>query len=157
MEALKTIVDGFGHKDLNLLKQMKSFMEDKIASVIKDIAATSKLVKPEEYITYDDAFLTDCDTNLGIIGDLESLGLHTRTSKSVSTAWLTLNDQSYSWMSSQGPVTSKSRSLDSNNTSFIKEIMDKINSEKGLKLNSCLVSYYPSENATLKLHADDEP
>ena len=155
MESFQALLDGLCHEDLSLAKHMKKLLEDKICNMYQEIKSDSAGVNVDNYVTYEEEYLPECD-KLGLVGDLESLGLCNGKQDKTKHAWLALDNQSYTWDSSQGPVVNEPLNLESNNTSFIKKMLDKINSDKGLKLNSCLVTYYPCADSSLTLHADDE-
>ena len=156
MEHFKNLLDGLGHADLSMAKAMVKLLENKIISLNKEIKSYSAEAKIEEYVTYENNYIPDSDNELGLISDLESLGLKSSSAKT-QHVWLTLDEQPYSWMSSQGKVVNNPPySINSQNTTFIKNLMDKINEDKGVNMNSCLVTFYPSKDTNLSLHADDE-
>lgn len=154
MDIFNELLD---NADINLMKLMKAAVEQRIVKTINENKVKMPTADINEFVTYKESYLPE-ESSVefqGLLADLEDIHLDKTSKSGIETAWLSSANQSYSWMSSQGPVHNQPKDI--NDSKFIKQIMENINSEFDLKLNSCLVSYYSNKKVTNSLHADDEP
>ena len=135
--------------DLHILRELDDFVKNKI--IEKENSANVK-----DYVSVKKEFITDLGgvEYQSILSDLDLLKLKKTHKKDIQTAWLTLNNEPYNWKSRTGVVINEPKDI--NSVPYIKKTMERINSELKVNLNSCLVSYYPSADITLRLHSDNE-
>jgi len=78
------------------------------------------------------------------------------TPHKTSSIWLSDTDESYDWKSTTSGKTFSNKAHRLSDLQGINELCGKINAEMNVELNSCLVTFYPSGTAGLRLHADNE-
>ena len=110
-----------------------------------------------DYTDYVPNFLTDSFNRDILLSELESeimgFKLSTKINK-VQNRFISKFDKPYIWESRNGPVINNPESFD--NFPEITHLMNEINAKFGYKLNSVLISYYPSGNSRTRLHDDSE-
>ena len=91
-----------------------------------------------------------------VMADVVSLNLAGKSkSNETSTQWLTNTGEAYVWQTSSGsPVVKTPQPIE--DYRGISGVMDFLNSDLGLRLNSCLVSCLKSGSSNLRLHNDNE-
>ena len=152
MDAFLNVVSSV---DLASKKEFLKCLQKIITDETNEIKAKSKFADVNGYVTYEEDFLDeDSEVYQNVLVDLNALNLNTSPREGISKTWLTLSDQPYSWMSMKGPVINHPQSM--LKTPGIQNILDKINTNNNISLNSCLVSFYPSEKISLSLHSDNE-
>ena len=139
---------------LRLLKELNADLESSIVKKVNELKSITKTVDISNFVTHEESFIPDTDDYNNLLKELESIQLKKQWN-GVETAWLTTTNQAYNWSSSQGEVENSPKDI--NDYCSITNIMDKLNKDFNLKLNSCLVSYYPDERVNQRLHADNEP
>ena len=92
-----------------------------------------------------------------ISAEVESLNMPNKAlgKSDCITQWLTLTGQSYAWKNSRGNKTVKDP-LSFDNFPGILGMLNQLNSEYGVSLNSCLISCLPDGQSKLRLHDDGE-
>jgi alkylated DNA repair dioxygenase AlkB/lysophospholipase L1-like esterase len=127
----------------------KKIVNDKVNSSTKDIrdfVTEAKDFVPSGSPLYDK-----------IQADIESFKfIGSDTPHKTSSIWLSDTDESYDWTSATTGRTFTNKAHSLSDLQGINELCGKINAEFEVELNSCLVTYYPSGTAGLRLHADNE-
>ena len=87
--------------------------------------------------------------------ELKSLDLHSH-GKKVKSQWLSSTSDSYEWNSYKGTVINTPKPIVEYPS--VCELMELVNKHPGTTgdMDSCLVSCFPTDSATLNLHRDDE-
>ena len=156
MDAFKSLVyqvDLITKKEF--LKYLQAMITEDTNKQKSEAKLKAKTANADDYITYEEDYITqDSELSISIMSDLNGLNLSSSTRNGISRVWLTSKNEPYSWMSKKGPIVNIPKPLE--NTPAIKKIMDNLDKEKGLALNSCLVSLYPSQKVSLGLHSDNE-
>ena len=142
---------------LSDLTKAKSLLENqlKVAQIAHKSEARSKVIG--DFVTQHKNFLAGTADDVlvaSIQADLESLDIKRPTS-GTSALWLSPDDQSYSWGTKNGTITNNPVSFDK--APAIKQLLDRINVNLGLDLNSCLVTLFKNGRSSIRLHHDDEP
>ena len=110
-----------------------------------------------DYVEHADDLDIDDDLSAGVLQELQSLNLKSRSSKGkpakVKTQWLSPSDEPYNY----GNVINKPKPID--DYPFICSLMKKVNSHVSTTgdMTAALVSCMSTPKTTLSLHADDEP
>lgn len=111
-----------------------------------------------DYVKCYDEFVTNTDFNIETLtSELKNLKSQLResTSLGVQNLWLSNTNRPYSWKSKSGTVNNPPIAI----TGFpeINSMLEKLNKDISLDLNSCLFSYYKDREACTSLHNDNEP
>ncbi|NRB82046.1 MAG: alpha-ketoglutarate-dependent dioxygenase AlkB, partial [Saccharospirillaceae bacterium] len=111
-----------------------------------------------DFVKIQDKFvLTDDSDDIlfsGIKAELESLQMDCSIG-STDTKWLTDTNLSYTWTSKAGKTFSN-EPVCLNQYKCIQKLLEKINSNFNVDLNSCLVTYYRDGTSGLRPHSDNE-
>lgn len=152
MDAFINVVSSV---DLATKKEFLKHLQKIVTDETNELKSQARVADINNYVGYEDNFVIENSEELNnVLNDLNTLNLSSSSREGISKTWLTSTDQPYSWMSSTGPVVNHPKPL--LKTPAIKTLLERINNEKGLELNSCLVSFYPSEKVSLSLHTDNE-
>lgn len=113
--------------------------------------------QPKDFVDYHENFVEKNSVNdAAILAELDSLAFKTRNAESelVQNKFISSCSQSYIWQSSKGSVINEPLSLD--NFPGIRELMNRINSTYGYKLNCVLVSCLANGRVSVRPHDDGE-
>ena len=112
--------------------------------------------KVTDYVEMLESFIPTGDFLFsGIRAEIESLGLSSKSSSSPSNKWLSLVDEDYTWFNSKGTKFAH-KANDLSQYPSILNLMEKINTDLSIDINSCLVTHYKDGKAGIRLHQDDE-
>ena len=147
VELLKTT-------SLDLKRQMLQFLTDDITSCEK-LASEKTAQIPEDIVNYVE-HIEDLELDntliLGIHDELQRLDLKAPPHK-VNTQWISPSSESYNY----GKVVNHPKPIsDFPNISKLMGIVNSHHSTTG-DMDACIVSCFPSREATLRLHKDNEP
>lgn len=147
----------FDQLSLGDLYKCQKLLADKVKIAQKNHRSLCKTKVITDYVEVRDDFLTPSGDEVlfnGIMAEVESLSMKAPSGKTKSK-WLTSTGESYSWSSNSGHETmNEPIAIDS--FPSVKRLLDKVNVDFGLDLNSCLVTLYQDGRSGLRLHADDE-
>ena len=152
------IIKDFGSLTLADLYKCENSLKDIIKHKKNEHRAYTTSLNIMDYVECCNDFVSETDFNVvDLTSELESLKSQVResTSSGVQNLWLSTEDRPYSWKSKSGMVTNPPINI----TEFheINTMLDKLNKDLDLNLNSCLFSYYKNGKACARLHNDDEP
>ena len=146
---------------LKVRLQVQDIVNASVDEAKEEIRGKTLSANINDYVKYEENFLPDGNSveTIALTADLDHLGLHHKSNSGTAnsapaTAWVTNCNKPYSWSSRKGKVVNEPLPLSEYES--IKNIMDKINNDYNLCLDSCLVMYYPDNYASVKLHSDDE-
>ena len=141
--------------DLQFLKLVKAEVEAKIKTAIDNNKIHSRTADINEYIVHEKSFLESNSLLFqNLVKELEDLELHKSAKSGPENVWISNTNLDYVWKAGNKSIVNQPRDLE--NYKCIKDIMHKINTDKGLLLNSCLVTYYKAKDVYLRLHSDRE-
>ncbi len=140
----------------NDLYKAQDLLKAKIKLAQHEHKSVAKGLKVNDYVTTHSDYVKNCPDILveGLLADIESLNLK-KPAKGTSVKWLTNSNEPYSWSSKQGVVKNDPSPLKKCPT--IEKLLQKINQDFNLDLNSCLITHYRDGKAGIRLHDDSEP
>ena len=90
------------------------------------------------------------------MSDIEGLGFSKKSS--ITSAWLTTLDQPYIWESKKNNTIVVNKPINIFDPAYqaILGVLNQINADYNLELNSCLLTWIPNGSSNIRLHADNE-
>ncbi len=159
MDALNVLNAFFDSMSLSGLYKCKSVLEEKIKHAKTEHKSEVKRANISDYVQMHDNFIPTDKVN-GILfsavqAEVESFNLFSKSGSKTVAKWLSTGNEPYSWTSSSGKKFVNTAS-DISKCPAIFELMEKINSELHVKMNSCLVTCFKDGTSGIRLHCDDE-
>ncbi len=137
------------------LLECKTQLDTHIKRVKEQHRISAANMNIKDFISQPSPFIDPNSAQYGLLcAELESLNLK-QQSNGVATKWLTQTGQPYKWNRANGSATVK-EPISFENYPTINALLNKLNSDKNLSLNSCLVSCMRDGRCSLRLHNDDE-
>ncbi len=159
MDALNVLNAFFDSMSLSGLYKCKSVLEDKIKHAKDEHKSEVKRANISDYVQMHNNFIpTDKDSGIlfsAVLAEVLSFDLCSKSGSKTVAKWLSSDKEPYSWSSSSGKKFVNTAS-DISKYPAISELMEKINSEHHVKMNSCLVTCFKDGTSGIRLHCDDE-
>ena len=162
-----SIVDQITKLDLNELYNISTAIDHVIANkslaeptmqINTNVSRNIDFSEPREvldFVQYSPDRFIDEDTEKLLSAEIDSMQFNKKSrSASVQNMFLSSTVDSYDWGSVKGPVLNKA--LNMSNFPVVQSIMDKINQQHQVQLNSVLVAYYKNGEVSARLHDDNE-
>ncbi len=140
---------------MNDLYKAQDLLKTKIKIAEKEHKSIAKSLKIEDYVSVHKDYVQNSSNILveELIADIECLNMK-NPSTGTSAKWLTADNEPYSWSSKRGVIKNDPVPLD--NSAAIKKLMENINKDLKLDLNSCLITHFRDGKAAIRLHDDNE-
>lgn len=155
------IVDLFSYLEELPVKRLHK-IKTHIEKIIKDKTPADRLAarnyNVNDYVSYHRNFVSDNDA-LPIVESLKNCQKFqesSETSSNTKTLWLSKTTEDYNWTSLKSGFVTKNSAVAISNFPEVNKLMDSVNEMLGSDLNSCLVSFYPSEKSGIRMHDDYE-
>ncbi len=158
MDALNVLNAFFDSMTLKGLYRCQSVLEDKIKAAKSQHKAEVKSANIRDFVQIHDDFIPhDKDSVLfaAVQAEVETFGLGHKSGSKTEAKWLSSDKEPYSWSSSNGQKF-VNQSHDISECTAISELMEKINVEFNVDMNSCLVTCFKGASSGIRLHCDDE-
>ncbi len=159
MDALNVLNAFFDSMSLSGLYKCKSVLEDKIKLAKVKHKSEVKHANISDYVQLHNNYIPTDKINgklfSAVQAEVESFDLCSKSGSKTVAKWLSADSEAYSWTSSSGKKF-VNKPTDISNCPAISELMEKINSEHHVEMNSCLVTCFKDGTSGIRLHCDDE-
>ncbi len=158
MDALNVLNSFFDSMSLSGLYKCQTVLDEKIKCAKSQHKAEVKSANINDYVELHDKFIPlDKEEVLfaALQAEVESFGLSSKSGSKTVAKWLSSDSEPYSWTSSTGKKF-VNKPDDISNCTAISELMQKINTEFQVDMNSCLVTCFKDGTSGIRLHRDDE-
>lgn len=133
-----------------------------IDKIIKEKTPSDRLfigsLNIDDFVSYEENFLNENEL-IGINEDFKKVyDEHTQDTGGHKTKslWLSHTNEPYEWKSEVSGKLTINRAIPFSQYKNIDNLLQRINSDKNLDLNSCLIQYYPDGQSGIRLHDDSE-
>ena len=132
------------------LKHVKQSIDNILESIVPEDRKLASFLDIDKYVNYRDNFLTTEEQCKA----LDCLRSDKRFDNHTSHNKLSKTDQAYDWVSKKSGIVTHNKAVSIAEFPVIDSMLDKVNSELGTNLNSCLVMYYPNSGSGVRVHDD---
>ena len=145
-------LDNMSVKELIRIKQhIEKLVEIKTPEDRKFIGA----LQVNDFVTYCPDFLNEVEIK-NISCDLESSHKFDSGGSKTKSMWLSKTSLPYKWTSYGSGKNTVKQAIPIKDFQHIQSLLERINSEMGTSLNSCLIQFYPNGSSGIRLHDDFE-
>ncbi len=145
-----------GNMSFNDLYKAQDLLKAHIKLAEHEHKSVAKGLKVEDFVTIHKEYVKNCSGVLldGLKADIESLNMK-KPANGTSVKWLSNSNEPYSWPSKNGVIKNDPSPLKKCPT--IEKLLQQINKDFKVDLNSCLITHYKDGKAGIRLHNDNEP
>ena len=145
-------LDNMSVKELIRIKQhIEKLVEIKTPEDRKFIGA----LQVNDFVTYCPDFLNEVEIK-NISCDLELSHKFDSGGSKTKSMWLSKTSLPYKWTSYGSGKNTVKQAIPIKDFQHIQSLLERINSEMGTSLNSCLIQFYPNGSSGIRLHDDFE-
>ena len=139
------------------LQRTKQHLEQLIKEKLPHERTFISNLDANDFVEYRDDFVSEAENTI-ITKSLKSHKAFksTNASKGTKSLWLSRTNEPYTWSSRKSGTVFNNKAVPVTDFPDINTMLDKVNTELGSDLNSCLIQYYPDNSSGIRIHDDFE-